>query len=94
MNEITAYAIYDVKAEIYDTPVYFLKEEQAKRWFHQLCMKGEGRFEYFKNEMELHRIHKFNVINGKVFEAQVKKIMDGIQLGKEKENEISNETSI
>lgn len=86
MHEITAYAIYDKKAELYDTPLFFLKEEQAKRWFYTLVQKAEGRFEYFKDDMELHRICKFGVSNGKIFDAQVKVILEGLQIGKEIQN--------
>lgn len=95
MHDITAYALYDTKAEIYDTPLFFLKEEQAKRWFYTLVQKKEGRFEYFKDDMELHRILKFNVTNGKVFEVKIIKILDGIQIGKEIQNhEKRNDTQV
>lgn len=91
MEQITAYALYDTKAEVYDTPVFFLNEVTAKRWFYTLCQKGEGRFEFFTDEMELHKILKFNVLNGKVSDNQIKKIIDGKQIGKEKiENEKRN----
>lgn len=61
MKEITAYSIYDTKAEVYDTPVFFLNEVTAKRWFYTLVQKGEGRFEFFTDEMELVQVCKFNV---------------------------------
>ena len=77
------YALYDTKAEIYDTPIFMLNEATAKRWFYTLCQKGEGRFEYFQNEIKLHRICKFNVITGKLYEIKIKSIMDGKQIMKE-----------
>lgn len=78
------YALYDSKAEVYDTPVFMLNEVTAKRWFYSLVQKREGRFEYFSEDMELHKITKFNVLNGKLYDDKVKVIMTGKQIGKEK----------
>ncbi len=79
MHIITAYAIYDNKAEIYDTPVFFLNETQAQRWFYTLIQSGEGRFAHYKDEMELHRISKFNVNTANTTE-DIKKIIEGKQI--------------
>lgn len=94
MQEIMMYALYDRAAEVYDTPVFFLNEATAKRWFYTLNQKGEGRFEYFAKDMELHQIARFNVLTGKVGEM-AKIILTGIQIGKEIEkNEKRNEAQV
>lgn len=80
------YALYDKKAEVYDTPVFMLNEVTAKRWFYTLVQKGEGRFEFFADEIELHKICKFNVITGKVFEIKKEIVLEGLQIGKEIKN--------
>lgn len=77
MHEIIQYAIYDKKAEIYDTPLYFLKDVQAERWFFTLVQQKEGRFQHFKDDMELHKISKFNVNNGKVYDVKIEVILEG-----------------
>ena len=87
------YALYDTKAEIYDTPLFFLKEVQAERWFYTLVQEKQGRFQHFKDDMELHKITKFNVNNGKIFDEKVQVILQGKQIkfdGKETENANSN----
>lgn len=87
------FAIYDKKAEIYDTPLFFLKEVQAHRWFYTLVQQAEGRFQHFKDDMELHKIAQFNVTTGKIKDTEPEKIMEGKQiiLGKETgNNENSN----
>ena len=96
MHEIIGYSLYDTKAEIYDTPVFFLKEAQAERWFQQLCHAGEGRFQLFKNDMELHRIAYFDLEKGNMKQDEPKLITQGKQIKVEKEikNEISDETQI
>lgn len=81
------YALYDKKAEIYDTPLFFLKDVQAQRWFYTLVQQQEGRFEHFKDDMELHKICKFNVNNGKLFDEKVTVVLEGRQIDLGKENE-------
>ena len=73
------YALYDKKAEMYDTPVFLLSDVHAKRWFYTMVQKKEGRFEYFADEIELHKITKFNVTTGKLFEEKVQIILEGKQ---------------
>lgn len=80
MQIITMYALYDKKAEMYDTPLFFLKEVQAERWFYTLVQKKEGRFENFKDDMELHRLCQFSVVNGKVIDAKPVRVLEGIQI--------------
>lgn len=85
------YALYDTKAEIYDTPMFMLNEVMAKRWFYSMVQKAEGRFEFYSHEMEIHELGKVNVLNGKVLADKPKVILQGKQIGKEKkENEDSN----
>lgn len=97
------YALYDIKAEVYDTPLFFLNDVTAKRWFYTMVKKGEGRFEHFKDDMELHKIVEFNVTNGHLFNEKgdrikysehVRIITNGKQIGKENNNEISNEAQV
>ena len=94
MHEITMFALYDKKAEIYDTPLFFLKQVQAERWFYTLVQQSEGRFNHFKDDMELHKITKFNVNNGKIYDEKIEVIIQGIQINREeiKKDEISNAT--
>ena len=95
MHEILGYALYDKKALVYDTPMFFLNEVSAKRWFYTLCQKGEGRFDMFKDDMELHSICSFHVVSGTVKYDKPRIVLEGKQIGKETaNNEISNEAQI
>ena len=89
------YALYDKKAEMYDTPVFFLKNVQAERWFYTLCKAGEGRFENFQDDMELHKICDFNIVTGKISGEKVELVLEGKQIKlaeRSMNNEISNAT--
>lgn len=84
MEKINMYAIYDVKSERYDTPVFMPNDIFAKRWFYKLVYDGAGQLEHFKNDFELHRILVFNVLSGKVeLPDRPKCVIDGKQIGKE-----------
>lgn len=87
MEKLVCAAIYDKKAEVYDTPLFFLKTVGAQRWFYSLVQQGEGRFEHFKNDLELHKIGEFNVTTGKFTLINSKEenplLMDGVQVEKE-----------
>lgn len=91
MHEITMFALYDKKAEMYDTPLFFLKQIQAERWFYQLAQSREGRFLHFKNDMELHKITKFNVNNGKIFDDKVEVVLQGSQIKLDQKGDVENE---
>ena len=80
MHEIISYALYDKKAEMYDTPLYFLKDVQAERWFYSMAQEKQGRFQHFKDDLELHKICKFNVNNGKIYENKIEVIIQGKQI--------------
>ena len=86
------YAVYDKVAEVYDTPIFFLTEVHAKRWFMDIVMKGEGRMENHSGDFELHKLIEFNVNNGKmynrngdkiIYESITKVILEGKNIGKE-----------
>lgn len=85
------FSIYDRVSEIYDTPVFMLNKVQAERWFFTLCQKAEGRFEYYKDDMELHYLGKFDLVKGS-FESVVETMKTGKQiiLRKEGDDENSN----
>jgi hypothetical protein len=87
MQQIQMYALYDKKAQLYDTPVFFLKKVQAERWFFSLCKAGEGRFENFQEDMELHKILEFNIINGNISKNKIENVMQGTQIKLEKGKE-------
>ena len=79
------FALYDTKANVYDTPVFLMNEVHAKRWFFTMIQRGEGKFEYFKDEIELHELATFDVLTGKIT-AKKTILQEGKQIRKEIEN--------
>lgn len=91
MEIINMYAIFDKKAERYDTPVFMPNDIFAKRFFYKLVYDGQGQLEHFRDDFEFHKIAEFNVLDGKI-KLDFNMVIEGKQIGKEiKNNEKRNE---
>ncbi len=75
-QELIIYAIYDKKAEKYDTPFFAYNETFAKRRFLILSDEPKSQLATWPEDFELTQIGILNFITGEV-ESQKKDIIDG-----------------
>jgi len=90
MEKIKLYAIYDLKAERFDTPFFAMSDLFAERRFHIMIQENKSMFKLFKNDFVLKKIGEFELESG-YLSLDLKTIIEGIQIG-DMDNEISNET--
>ena len=82
MQEIGIYAIYDRKGMRYDTPNFMANDLHAKRFFHIIILEKKGAIFHFKDDFEMHKIGKMDVITGQI-ERDYKVVIEGKQIAKE-----------
>ena len=86
---VQIFALYDKKGKKYDIPFFAHNELFAKRKF-MLMAKEEGILKEFINEFSLEKLGEFNIVNGHII-VMTETILEGNQIKKENNNEISNE---
>lgn len=84
MEKISVYAIYDKKANRYDTPFFAFNDLFAKRRFHMMATNNTENnvLKEFLKDFDLCQVGTFDVLTGEINPQQVT-ILEGIQIQKE-----------
>lgn len=81
MEKVTIYAVYDKKAERYDTPFFAMNDLFAERRFVMSIEDNKSIISRFKNDFQLVRLGFFNVLDG-VMEQDMQVVREGVQINK------------
>jgi hypothetical protein len=64
MEKLKMFAMYDLKAERYDTPFFSLNNVHAERRFVTACQDPSTMIYRFKNDFQLHYLGVFDILDG------------------------------
>lgn len=81
MQEVYLYSHYDKKGDRFDTPFFTANDMFAKRLFIMNIQDGKSIMSNFKEDFELFKVGKFNVITGEL-ESCKEMIEEGKKINK------------
>lgn len=83
MDEYSMYAVYDVKAEVYDIPFFSRSDLMAKRKFIIDCEQRDNTvLANFKDDFELHKLGTFKPNTGEFFNISPIVVIGGKEIKK------------